>query len=616
MPVKPSTKILKGKSKEKNFKGRGNVNAKVTKNKLAHKENEITTRKRNIIETQSKDEDELLLENAVFGSNLNSISLPSIPLSSFGDDLNNHPYYDDNDGDNDFESLLLLNKTKSRKSLFLSFDEEEEKEKEESNDNNKMDIMIDNIQENSNIDDFSFFIDTNGDEEEIIKSDKKEEEEEEENENEEKEYIEKSILNQNIPAWEDDDDQEFSVNLASMQRLKKLRTDFSEKNINLNEFENRLRSQFQRIYPTPKWAELSKENDDDKNNENTTIGIDLSSILANSKGFIDTKRKQYNPEKLEVTRVKDANQLSYSDAVVQSAKFHPTAPILLTAGYDRTLRLFQIDGRLNPKIQSFRLKDMPIHQASFSANGTEIIMTGKRKYYYTFDLQSGSVERIYGVSGRDNNDIESYAKHLVSNDGQYLIFYGMNGNLIVQSRKTNQWICNLKMNGELKHASFSSDCKYLFSSGTDGEIYQWDIGQRKCVSRFFDEGCIKSSSLAVTGSGNNIMVAAGSNTGVVNLYDSNTFMNNSTPKPKKTIMNLTTSITTLEFSHDSQILTLASKEKRDSLKMLHVPSGKIFQNWPTQQTPLGYVNCVDFSSNNDWFTIGNDKGKALLYRLH
>jgi U3 small nucleolar RNA-associated protein 18 len=55
---------------------------------------------------------------------------------------------------------------------------------------------------------------------------------------------------------------------------------------------------------------------------------------------------------LSVTRVRDGNRCEPSRAVVQAACFHPSAPVLLTAGLDKKLRFFAIDGKDNAKVAS------------------------------------------------------------------------------------------------------------------------------------------------------------------------------------------------------------------------------------------------------------------------
>lgn len=83
----------------------------------------------------------------------------------------------------------------------------------------------------------------------------------------------------------------------------------------------------------------------------------------------------------------------------------------MTAGLDKTIRLFNIDCDKNEKIQSVTLENMPIYCAEFlgaptSQNGssvygnnmdssnnnpTEIIATGRRKHFYVYDLEHGAV---------------------------------------------------------------------------------------------------------------------------------------------------------------------------------------------------------------------------------
>lgn len=72
---------------------------------------------------------------------------------------------------------------------------------------------------------------------------------------------------------------------------------------------------------------------------------------------------------------------------------------MLTSGLDKTLRLFQIDGKENPTLSSYRLNDMPIFKAHFNASGTEIILTGRRNFFYSLDLETGDMNRIRGIRG-------------------------------------------------------------------------------------------------------------------------------------------------------------------------------------------------------------------------
>lgn len=137
---------------------------------------------------------------------------------------------------------------------------------------------------------------------------------------------------------------------------------------------------------------------------------------------------------------------------------------------------------------------------------------------------------------------------------------------------------------------------------------------RKCISQFNDQGFIGGGSMAV--SRDNAHIATGSTSGIVNFYASQSCMSSSNPDPIKVIDNLSTPISLLKFNHDGQILAMGSKYKKDAFKLFHVPSRKVFANWPTANTPLGYVSAVDFSPSGGYLAIGNDKGKVLLYKLN
>lgn len=189
---------------------------------------------------------------------------------------------------------------------------------------------------------------------------------------------------------------------------------------------------------------------------------------------------------------------------------------------------------------------------------------------------------------------------------------GLDGYIILVSMKTKQWVANLKMNTSVVSVAFT-DNGHLWSLGTDGDVYQWDLSTKKCLHKFADEGCIKGVTIAV--SSDSKWIAVGSSSGVVNIYDMKTALESTNPTPAKAIMNLTTSATTIVFHPSSDLIAIASKEIKDSLKLFHLPTMRIVKNWPTAETPLGYVHDVAFSHNGRFVGIGNNKGKVLLYRL-
>ncbi|KAF9400149.1 U3 snoRNP protein [Mortierella sp. AD011] len=462
-------------------------------------------------------------------------------------------------------------------------------------------------------------MDRGEDEDQEEMGDDESEEDEEENSMNKSELAQLKLMYGGKPAWFDADDKALTISLKSVNRLKKLRKEEDEDVVNGVDYEQRLRKQFEKVYPVPSWAMPDRKRrrgamggDSDSEYSDEEVEQEDNSLLTSSKGFLEksARLKTLSPESISVTRVKNANQNGYSKSVIQSVEFHPNSQMLLTAGFDRTLRLFQIDGKLNQMMQSVFYKDMPIYKASFNAEGNAVVASGRRKYFYTFDIEAGKVDKSQGIYGRQEKSLEKFT---LSPCGKWIAFLGRDGYIILVSSSTRQWVKNLKMNGNVRAVAWSHDSTYLYSVGSDTEVYQWEISSGKCLHRFADEGGFRPTCIAV--SPNDQFFAVGSKSGIVNIYD-RTCLKTSTPKALRAIGNLTTSIHTMRFNHDSQILAISSKGRKDQLRLIHIPSLKVFPNWPTKGTPLSYVSSLAFSPRSGYLAIGNDKGKVLLYRLN
>mmetsp|Transcript_4664 Transcript_4664/g.12754 ORF Transcript_4664/g.12754 Transcript_4664/m.12754 type:complete len:201 (+) Transcript_4664:337-939(+) len=195
------------------------------------------------------------------------------------------------------------------------------------------------------------------------------------------------------------------------------------------------------------------------------------------------------------------------------------------------------------------------------------------------------------------------------------------------------------MNGSARCAAYTPDGNELLTLGGDGVVYTWDLRTRRCLSQISDHGNVSPSSLTVSEDGR--FFATGSEAGVVNVYrrgaeaasaglESSMTMGRAVHKPKplglgdgmvmgkplKEIMNLTTKTDTLAFSPDSQVLAIASRMKKDAMRLVHMPTLTVFSNWPTSRSPLHYVHSLAFSPGGGFLAVGNARGRVLLYRLH
>lgn len=428
------------------------------------------------------------------------------------------------------------------------------------------------------------------------------------------------------PAWEDPDDSKTAL-IDGSSRLKKLRRSRQEKeSLSSHELEQRLRERYEASSQSTArtdWATKTKKQrsandkyDDDEDNDEASL-----SLFSTSKSLLASSRDQLPPNILNLIRCPDANLSDPNKAVVRCIDFHPESepdqPLMLTAGLDKTLRFFQIGEEKSEKVHGIHFPEMPIYCASFLGNTGKVVLSGRRKFFYFYDAISGNVDLVPSILGREER---SWERHTVSPDGRLIAFVGNDGYVVLVDSHSKQSIGSLKLNGSVRAITFTTDGSQLLASGSDGDIYRWDVKSRQCIERFSNGDGTITSSLAAS----NTNLAVGAESGVVNLYSEHRKLQSRSSlltgvrakAPLKSIMNLPTSADVVSFNSDGQILAMSSQREQHGLKLLHVPSRTVFSNWPTAQTPLGYVCSMSFSPASKFIAIGNDKGKCLLYKIN
>ncbi|KAI0063229.1 WD40 repeat-like protein [Artomyces pyxidatus] len=437
------------------------------------------------------------------------------------------------------------------------------------------------------------------------------------------------------PAWTDPDDTSLQVNLASSSRLRKLRDAPGEDVVGGREYERRLRRQFEKINPTPEWAVKARKRQSKRqrgaSSDEDSAEEDIENLVASTNGIVGKGRRQrLEPGILAIERLRDANQAAPAEGKVEVVQFHPSpqVPILLTCSADRRTRLFNIDGHTNPHLQTLHIPSLPVTNAQFHPSGSSILLTGQRPYFYTYDLQSGSTMRsprgLWGTTfNASNPGTEDLSMEISAFDssGEVLAIAGRRGyvHLVDWKSGTGQVVGSVKANTAVKALWWTrgpgSNGRELMTLGEDAEVYLWDVGERRCVRRWKDDGGFGSRVLSGDRAGS--YLAVGSRSGIVNVYGSDAASSSGGdhPKPLKAIGNLTTSISSVRFNHDSQLLAIASNTKKDQMRLIHLPSLTSFSNWPTSSTPLGHVTSIDFSTGSEYVAVGNSRGRVLLYHL-
>ncbi|KAM0001373.1 putative transcription factor WD40-like family [Helianthus debilis subsp. tardiflorus] len=413
------------------------------------------------------------------------------------------------------------------------------------------------------------------------------------------------------PVWVDEEEQKVNINIAKVNRLRKMRKEEDESIITGTEYVTRLRAQHMKLNPATEWALFdSQAKDDTSDSDNDQDNGDIDTIFQTNEDLVVKGKSKLLPGSLEYARLVDANAQDPSHGPINSVQFHRNGQLLLTAGLDKKLRFFQIDGKRNTKIQTIFLDDCPIRKASFTPDGSQVILSGRRKFFYSLDLVKAKTDKIGPLVGREEKSFESFE---ISPDSKTIAFIGNEGYILLVSTKTKELIGTLKMNGTARALTFANGGQQLLSTGGDGQIYHWDLRTMTCFHKGVDEGCITGTALTTTPTGN--LFAAGSDSGIVNVYNRDEFLGGN-KKPVKTIENLTTKIDFMKFNHDAQILAVCSSMKKNSMKLVHIPSFTVFSNWPPANRNLQYARCLDFSPGGGMMAMGNAAGHVLLYKLN
>lgn len=423
-------------------------------------------------------------------------------------------------------------------------------------------------------------------------------------------------------AWVDSDDDKTAV-LVTSTRLRKLRETHDEETLSGGAYVARLRAQYEKIYPRPAWADNWDDDDDDEfaeeAPEDAAVGANtlaLVALLRTLSKFVKRQTKLLPPTTLQILRLKDANIERRARSGIQSMQFHPHHALLLTGGYDRTLRIFHVDGRTNKFVLLVHFRDLPVQTCRFlpAKDSTVVYAAGRRRYMFRWDLGTGDIDKILRMYGQQQFQ-RSYEYFVVSPRGTYVALLGSSGWVNLVDAVLGQFTKGYKVDGYVADFAFSADEKVLVVANHVGDFWEFaaDAPTTQILRRWSDVSAVAVTKIAMGGPGDR-WLAVGTKSGVVNLYDRTTFRGGN-PTPFRAVDNLVTPVSTLQFAPDGQVLAIASKQKKDAFRLVHLPLGTVFSNWPTSGTPLGRVTSAAFTPNGQMLAVGNDVGRITLWRL-
>ncbi|CAE7032840.1 unnamed protein product [Symbiodinium natans] len=190
-------------------------------------------------------------------------------------------------------------------------------------------------------------------------------------------------------------------------------------------------------------------------------------------------------------------------------------------------------------------------------------------------------------------------------------YLGDAGAISLCDLKTKHTIRTFRMSSPGAALVFSPHQACLYSADEECNIYEWDIASGRCRQKVKEPWSVGIRCLAISADGKP-KLAVGSATGNIDFLELSPHLSG---LPSHSIGNLTTRIDALRFNTDGQILAAASRLKPGALKLIHTGTMTVFQNWPTQRTPLNRVSALDFSHHGGILAIGNETGRVLLFRL-
>lgn len=448
-------------------------------------------------------------------------------------------------------------------------------------------------------------------------------------ENSDKDTEESRIL-ENDAVWKDDDIDSIQIDLESHSRLKKLRKDSDHDYIvSGNEYEDRLRGQYEKLYPKPQWAKnLSKpQKEREQNSLISDLKLDLKK-LSKLENFASNTLKDgiIKMKKLFGIQLPKKSEARYSP--IKSIQFHPTGRLIITSSTaSKTCFIHRISyddsGSLIPTcMRSTPIKDLLLNKAFCTVDGQDIFICGHRPFYYIQNIETGQTEKFTHIKSSISDS--SILEHLFIDPYNRFVAFGSEcGQVHLVSRHSKQYLTTLKMNsdGIVSSVAFNQGSVIGYDNTmltfTEREVYLWDL-RRSDSPVCINHSDIDDISTCVTSYGDSF--AYGSKNGVVQLYryqNENIEMNGmkSYSQLKKSFMNLTTSIDQIQLTHEW--LIMSSSVKRDAIRLVHIPSGnRVISNWPISGQSMGYIHSFDMSPDQNHLVVGNHQGHLSLFHLN
>ena len=150
---------------------------------------------------------------------------------------------------------------------------------------------------------------------------------------------------QRKPVWMDEEEEKANINIAKVNRLRKLRKEEDESFISGSEYVLRLRSQHAKLNPRTEWSQLdsqlrkNKYSDEESSDEENGLVVPhgykdvgaIDDLLRTNEDLVVKSSGKLLPGLLEYSTLVDANSEEHSNGPINSVQFHRNAQLLLAA---------------------------------------------------------------------------------------------------------------------------------------------------------------------------------------------------------------------------------------------------------------------------------------------
>ncbi|PSB22803.1 hypothetical protein C7B76_02500 [filamentous cyanobacterium CCP2] len=198
--------------------------------------------------------------------------------------------------------------------------------------------------------------------------------------------------------------------------------------------------------------------------------------------------------------------LSGHGAGVMSVIYHPTNDLIISAGLDGTINLWQPDGSLVRTLKN----DSGINNLAFSPNGQTFV--------------SVSIDGVVKLWRHDGTALTTFQGHdgeirgvVVSPDGQTILSGGLDKTVRFWKPGGMPFLTILRHETEVTGLAVSPDGKRIISGTNSGELYLWD--QKGALLRSLNAHTGKIQDITFDGDGKQFATAGGD--GAVKLWDRN-----------------------------------------------------------------------------------------------